>query len=184
MKKILKKLLGLILTFIIAFNPILSVWAASKDPQIVSHGGETSNEKDGITVSKIISPSSLENYFDITLTVKAKEKAVEPDLAVVIVLDISNTMTEALGSSTRLAEAKKASYEFIDKFAKQSNDNIERKLGFVAFNSDSYSIFDLQDCNANNKKSLKSTIEKEISKNIVTKVEPHNKRFTNIESGL
>ena len=93
-------------------------------------------------------------------------------------------MTEALGSSTRLAEAKKASYEFIDKFAKQSNDNIERKLGFVAFNSDSYSIFDFQDCNANNKESLKSTIEKEISKNIVTKLEPHNKRFTNIESGL
>lgn len=184
MKKILKRLLGLILTFIIAFNPILSVWASNNSEQIVSHGGETSNEKDGITVSKIISPSSLENYFDITLTVKAKEKAVEPDLAVVIVLDISNTMTEALGSSTRLAEAKKASYEFIDKFAKQSNDNIERKLGFVAFNSDSYSIFDLQDCNANNKKSLKSTIEKEISKNIVTKIEPHNKRFTNIESGL
>ena len=184
MKKILKKLLGLILTFIIAFNPILSVWAYNNSEQVVSHGGETSNEKDGITVSKIISPSSLENYFDITLTVKAKEKAVEPDLAVVIVLDISNTMTEALGSSTRLAEAKKASYEFIDKFAKQSNDNIERKLGFVAFNSDSYSIFDLQDCNANNKKSLKSTIEKEISKNIVTKIEPHNKRFTNIESGL
>lgn len=184
MKKILKSLLGLILTFIIAFNPILSVWASNNSEQIVSHGGETSNEKDGITVSKIISPSSLENYFDITLTVKTKEKAVEPDLAVVIVLDISNTMTEALGSSTRLAEAKKASYEFIDKFAKQSNDNIERKLGFVAFNSDSYSIFDLQDCNANNKKSLKSTIEKEISKNIVTKIEPHNKRFTNIESGL
>ena len=184
MKKILKSLLGLILTFIIAFNPILSVWASNNSEQIVSHGGETSNEKDGITVSKIISPSSLENYFDITLTVKAKEKAVEPDLAVVIVLDISNTMTEALGSSTRLAEAKKASYEFIDKFAKQSNDNIERKLGFVAFNSDSYSIFGLQDCNANNKKSLKSTIEKEISKNIVTKIEPHNKRFTNIESGL
>ena len=184
MKKILKKLLGLILTFIIAFNPILSVWASNNSEQVVSHGGETSNEKDGITVSKIISPSSLENYFDITLTVKAKEKAVEPDLAVVIVLDISNTMTEALGSSTRLAEAKKASYEFIDKFAKQSNDNIERKLGFVAFNSDSYSIFGLQDCNANNKKSLKSTIEKGISKNIVTKIEPHNKRFTNIESGL
>lgn len=184
MKKILKSLLGLILTFIIAFNPILSVWASNNSEQVVSHGGETSNEKDGITVSKIISPSSLENYFDITLTVKAKEKAVEPDLAVVIVLDISNTMTEALGSSTRLAEAKKASYEFIDKFAKQSNDNIERKLGFVAFNSDSYSIFGLQDCNANNKKSLKSTIEKEISKNIVTKIEPHNKRFTNIESGL
>ena len=184
MKKILKRLLGLILTFIIAFNPILSVWAASNEEQIKNVGGETSNKNDGITISKTISPSELENYFDITLTVETKEKAVEPDLAVVIVLDISNTMTEALGSSTRLAEAKKASYEFIDKFAKQSNDNIERNLGFVAFNSDSYSIFDFQDCNANNKESLKSTIEKEISKNIVTKLEPHNKRFTNIESGL
>lgn len=184
MKKILKRLLGLILTFIIAFNPILSVWASNNEEQIKNVGGETSNKNDGITISKTISPSELENYFDITLTVETKEKAVEPDLAVVIVLDISNTMTEALGSSTRLAEAKKASYAFIDKFAKQSNDNIERKLGFVAFNSDSYSIFDLQDCNANNKKSLKSTIEEEISKNIVTKIEPHNKRFTNIESGL
>lgn len=184
MKKILKRLLGLILTFIIAFNPILSVWASNNEEQIKNVGGETSNKNDGITISKTISPSELENYFDITLTVETKEKAVEPDLAVVIVLDISNTMTEALGSSTRLAEAKKASYAFIDKFAKQSNDNIERKLGFVAFNSDSYSIFDLQDCNANNKKSLKSTIEEEISRNIVTKIEPHNKRFTNIESGL
>lgn len=184
MKKILKRLLGLILTLIIAFNPILSVWASKNEEQIKNVGGETSNKNDGITISKTISPSELENYFDITLTVETKEKAVEPDLAVVIVLDISNTMTEALGSSTRLAEAKKASYAFIDKFAKQSNDNIERKLGFVAFNSDSYSIFDLQDCNANNKKSLKSTIEEEISRNIVTKIEPHNKRFTNIESGL
>ena len=184
MKKILKRLLGLILTFIIAFNPILSVWASNNEEQIKNVGGETSNKNDGITISKTISPSELENYFDITLTVETKDKAVEPDLAVVIVLDISNTMTEALGSSTRLAEAKKASYAFIDKFAKQSNDNIERKLGFVAFNSDSYSIFDLQDCNANNKKSLKSTIEEEISRNIVTKIEPHNKRFTNIESGL
>lgn len=184
MKKILKRLLGLILTFIIAFNPILSVWASNNEEQIKNVGGETSNKNDGITISKTISSSELENYFDITLTVETKEKAVEPDLAVVIVLDISNTMTETLGSSTRLVEAKKASYEFIDKFAKQSNDNIERKLGFVAFNSDSYSIFDLQDCNANNKKSLKSTIEEEISKNIVTKIEPHNKRFTNIESGL
>ena len=75
MKKILKSLLGLILTFIIAFNPILSVWASNNSEQIVSHGGETSNEKDGITVSKIISPSSLENYFDITLTVKEPESS-------------------------------------------------------------------------------------------------------------
>ena len=185
MKKILKTIFVFILSMFLLLNPIFNIYAQETETnQIKYEGGKASNKNDGITISKTISSSKLENYFDITLTVETKEKAVEPDLAVVIVLDISNTMTEALGSSTRLAEAKDASYKFIDKFAEQSDDNIDRKLGFVAFNSDSYSIFDLQDCNANNKKSLKSTIEEEISKNIVTKIELHNKRFTNIESGL
>lgn len=67
MKKILKSLLGVILTFIIAFNPILSVWAARNDQQIVSYGGSTSG--DNVEISKTIAPSALENYFDITLKV-------------------------------------------------------------------------------------------------------------------
>lgn len=185
MKKILKTIFVFILSMFLLLNPIFNIYAQETETNQIKYvGGKASNKNDGITISKTISSSKLENYFDITLTVETKEKAVEPDLAVVIVLDISNTMTEALGSSTRLAEAKKASYKFIDKFAEQSNDNIDRKLGFVAFNSDSYPIFGLQDCNANNKKSLKSNIEEQISKNIVTKMEPHNKRFTNIESGL
>lgn len=185
MKKILKTIFVFILSMFLLLNPIFNIYAQETETkQIKYEGGKASNKNDGITISKTISSSKLENYFDITLTVETKEKAVEPDLAVVIVLDISNTMTEALGSSTRLAEAKDASYKFIDKFAEQSDDNIDRKLGFVAFNSDSYPIFSLQDCNANNKESLKSTIEEQISKNIVTKMEPHNKRFTNIESGL
>lgn len=186
MKKILKSLLGLILTFIIAFNPILSVWAASKDPQIVSHGGKTSNEKDGITISKTISPSSLENYFDIILTVQTKNRAVDPDLAVVIVMDISNTMNQTLGAGkTRLDAAKEASNNFIDSFAARSqNSSIDRKLGFVAFNSDSYQIFKLQDCNESNKETLKTKITNGINKNIVNEFAEHNKRFTNIEAGL
>ena len=102
-------------------------------------------------------------------------------------MDISNTMTYQLGNtgSSRLEAAKEASNKFIDSFAARSeNSSIDRKLGFVAFNSDSYEIFELQDCNESNKESLKSSITNGISKNIVTKIEPHNKRFTNIESGL
>ena len=54
MKKILKSLLGVILTFIIAFNPILSVLASNNEEQIKNVGGETSNKNDGITISKTI----------------------------------------------------------------------------------------------------------------------------------
>lgn len=186
MKKILKSLLGLILTFIIAFNPILSVWASNNEEQIKNVGGETSNKNDGITISKTISPSSLENYFDIILTVQTKNRAVDPDLAVVIVMDISNTMNQTPGAGkTRLDAAKEASNNFIDSFAARSqNSSIDRKLGFVAFNSDSYQIFKLQDCNESNKETLKTKITNGINKNIVNEFAEHNKRFTNIEAGL
>lgn len=86
-------------------------------------------------------------------------------------------------STSRLAAAKNASNNFIDKFAEHSQDSsIDRKLGFVAFNTDSYEIFGLQDCNESNKDALKKKITNGIDKNIVD--ENHKKRFTNIESGL
>ena len=187
MKK-LKKLFGLLIAFLMCFSPFLNIFAeADNNNQIVKKGGSNSNEEDGVSVSKNIYPSELENYFDIILTVQTKNRAVDPDLAVVIVMDISNTMTYKFtgnpDSTSRLTAAKNASNNFIDKFAEHSQDSsIDRKLGFVAFNSDSYEIFDLQDCNESNKQSLKDKITNGIDKNIVDK--NHKKRFTNIESGL
>lgn len=185
MKK-LKKLFGLLIAFLMCFSPFLNIFAeADNNNQIVKKGGSNSNEEDGVSVSKNIYPSELENYFDIILTIQTKNKALEPDLAVVIVMDISNTMTYQLGNtgSSRLEAAKEASNKFIDSFAARSeNSSIDRKLGFVAFNSDSYEIFELQDCNESNKESLKSSITDGISKNIVD--ENNKKRFTNIEAGL
>lgn len=185
MKK-LKKLFGLLIAFLMCFSPFLNIFAeADNNNQIVKKGGSNINEADGVSVSKNIYPSELENYFDIILTVQTKNRAVDPDLAVVIVMDISNTMTYQLGNtgSSRLEAAKEASNKFIDSFAARSeNSSIDRKLGFVAFNSDSYEIFELQDCNESNKESLKSSITDGISKNIVD--ENNKKRFTNIEAGL
>ena len=187
MKK-LKKLFGLLIAFLMCFSPFLNIFAeVDNSNQIVKEGGSNSNEEDGVSVSKNIYPSELENYFDIILTVQTKNRAVEPDLAVVIVMDISNTMTYKFtgnpDSTSRLTAAKNASNNFIDKFAEHSQDSsIDRKLGFVAFNSDSYEIFGLQDCNESNKQSLKDKITNGIDKNIVDK--NHKKRFTNIESGL
>ncbi len=186
MKKI-KKIFGLLIAFLMCFSPFLNIIAVSDNRnQIVKEGGSNSNEEDGVSVSKNIYPSELENYFDIILTVQTKNRAVDPDLAVVIVMDISNTMNQTLGGGkTRLDAAKEASNNFIDSFAARSqNSSIDRKLGFVAFNSDSYQIFGLQDCNESNKETLKTKITNGINNNIVNEVAPHNKRFTNIEAGL
>ena len=188
MKKI-NKIFALLFALLMFINPIINIFAEANDNnqrQITKEGGSNSNEEDGVSVSKNIYPSELENYFDIILTVQTKNKAVDPDLAVVIVMDISNTMTQTLGAGkTRLDAAKEASNSFIDSFAARSqNSSIDRKLGFVAFNSDSYEIFNLQNCNESNKQSLEDKITTDIEKNIVTVPAAHNKRFTNIESGL
>lgn len=188
MKKI-NKIFALLFALLMFINPIINIFAEANDNnqrQITKEGGSNINEADGVSVSKNIYPSELENYFDIILTVQTKNKAVDPDLAVVIVMDISNTMTQTLGAGkTRLDAAKEASNSFIDSFAARSqNSSIDRKLGFVAFNSDSYEIFNLQNCNESNKQSLKDKITTEIEKKIVTVSAAHNKRFTNIEAGL
>lgn len=188
MKKI-NKIFALLFALLMFINPIINIFAEANDNnqrQITKEGGSNINEADGVSVSKNIYPSELENYFDIILTVQTKNIAVDPGLAVVIVMDISNTMTQTLGAGkTRLDAAKEASNSFIDSFAARSQDSsIYRKLGFVAFNSDSYEIFELKDCNENNKEKLKTEITTEIEKNIVTVSEAHNKRFTNIEAGL
>lgn len=189
MKKI-NKIFALLFALLMFINPIINVFAetnGNNQRQITKKGGSNINEADGVSVSKNIYPSELENYFDIILTVQTKNRAVEPDLAVVIVMDISNTMTYKFtgnpDSTSKLTAAKNASNNFIDKFAEHSQDSsIDRKLGFVAFNTDSYEIFGLQDCNESNKDDLKKKITNGIGKNIVD--ENHKKRFTNIESGL
>lgn len=162
--------------------------------QVTNIGGIT--KTDEIIVSKIISEKNyvqekqnLENYFDITLKVQTKEKADDLALDVVIVLDISNTMNEKMSDGkTRLKAAQEASINFIKEFAQRANQNtnIERKIGFVVFNTDAKTIFPLQICN-------NDTCLENLSKMIVEQTnaiaQSENyaksvKRFTNIEAGL
>lgn len=192
MKKILKRLLGLILTFIIAFNPILSVWAARNDQQIVSYGDSTNGDK--VVISKTIASSELENYFDITLKVRTQEEAKEQDVSIVIVMDISNTMNENVNSSksiSRYDAAISAMKEFITKFAAASsktanNNNIKRQIGFVAFNTDAHEIFSLSECKTEEQATaLINLMETETKKIISAKdYSKMHTRFTNIEAGL
>lgn len=188
MKKI-KKITSMLMLLLTCLNPFINLFALTNKSQIVEDGGSKEVKSDGIKISKNIYSSDLENYFDIVLEVQTKQKAVDPDLAVVIVMDISNTMTETLGDSTRLKEARKASDEFIDLFANRSeeNKNIDRKLGFVAFNTSAHEIIKLGNCDNSNKKRLKEDIGKKINdemKGTDPNGSRYTERFTNIEAGL
>lgn len=193
MKKILKRLLGFILTFIIAFNPILSVWASNNSEQIINSGGTTKG--DNVKISKTIAPSELENYFDITLKVQTQEIAKKQDVAVVVVMDVSRTMIEyqlANENKTRLRAALDASKIFLETFGENSEGvTAKRKIGFVAFNSNGHILQSMTDCKT---KQEGTSIANEVSRQTKLITKEINKdsdeygndptRFTNIQVGL
>lgn len=157
------------------------------DVQIDERGGTTTST-DGVSVSKTIEGTELENVFDITLKVQTNQITKylqEPDMAVVIVMDISNTMKDDFGSTTRYAAAMEAAEDFIDKFTIENSEGVS-KIGYVAFNTDAHKIFDLQSCpDATQAKTLKNTMRTETGKIInADKYAESHSRFTNIEAGL
>lgn len=161
--------------------------AKPSDQQIDNHGG--SNSENGVTVSKTIEGTELENVFDITLRVETtgniKELINEPDMAVVIVLDISNTMKENFGDVTRYEAAMKAAENFLTQFANSNSLEISR-VGFVAFNTDAHKIFDLTPCHTEAQvSSLKNTMRNTTWDFIKSNSygDSHS-RFTNVEAGL
>ena len=159
--------------------------------QIDAFGGENANEDDDVYVSKTIAGTDIENVFDITLTVQTSqvidEVIKEPDMAVVIVMDISNTMKSNFGVGTRYEAAMSAAEEFLDKFAANNSMGIS-KVGYVAFNTDGHKIFDLQPCTSTEQaKVLKNTM-RTVTGNIINQDGYGNwnnpNKFTNMEAGL
>ena len=171
--------------------------------QVTTIGGTNSlnndGEEDGVVVSKTISETNIngqknhENYFDITLTVntttKIEEIITQPDLAIVVVMDISNTMRESKVSSgeTRYQAAMKAGESFIKKFAEYSTGSTaKRQLGYVSFNTNVHKTFELQDCkNATTATNLVSTMKTSTGNIINASGYAGSKtKYTNIEGGL
>ena len=155
--------------------------------QIDEPGG--SKTQDDVTVSKTIQGTDLENVFDITLQVQTPQNIQknidEPDMAVVIVMDISNTMTSKFGNSTRYQAAMEAAEDFLDRFVENNSLGIS-KIGYVAFNTDAHKIFDLQPCtDVATATTLKNTMRTQTGKiiNVDGYASAHN-RFTNVEAGL
>lgn len=205
--KYLKKIVYILCLLVVTVYPFLSVYGDSLVlngyKQVANIGGENWEGKDSgktkndssVIISKTISEtnyksgnSNLENYFDITLRVQTRTKAEEPDVAVVIVMDISNTMKEIMGGTTRISAAQEAAAKFITDFANRSSSNkdIKRQIGFVAFNTDAKEIFKLQPCmdttTATNLINDMNNKTNDIMN--ATNYGKSHSRFTNIEAGL
>ena len=160
------------------------------DEQIDNYGGENVSDDGEVTVSKTIEGTDLENVFDITLTVTSKTNLEiyqkDPDMAIVIVMDISQTMNSAYGSTTRYQAAVESAENFIDTFEANAPENTNAKLGFVAFNTSGHQIFELQDCTTPAQAiALKNEMRQETGAiiNQSDYADLHT-RFTNIEAGL
>lgn len=173
----------------IGSNDTTSSGDKTSETQIDKDGGTTTSDKsDGVEISKTIAGTDIENVFDITLTVKTSQSISElyekPNMAVVIVMDISNTMKDNFGGVTRYAAALEAAEDFIDKFAEQTGD--ASYIGYVAFNTDAHKIFDLTKCSTEAEaNALKNTMRTQTGAIINTDgySVAHN-RFTNVEAGL
>lgn len=163
--------------------------AVTSDQQVVSSGGTNRSEDESVSVSKTINGTELENVFDITLQVQTNinlsEICEEPDMAVVIVMDISNTMNSDFSGVTRYAAAMESAEGFLDRFAANNSLDIS-KIGYVAFNTDAHKIFELQSCSdMEQANALKNTMRTETGKIInASGYNEDHSRFTNIEAGL
>ena len=126
----------------------------NSDTQIVNGGGTVYYDKNGhrvegatglddnavVAMSKTVKQTE-ENQFEVTLQVKTNQKVTEltsetPDAAVVLVIDLSNSMTET-GSwnKTRLELVKEAATSFVDDFAALSDGESQCLLSIVTFGS-------------------------------------------------
>lgn len=196
--KVCKKILGLFMCMLTIFISISDiVYALNKNvisgyKQVVEKGGTNSALNDDIVVSKTIEETNIENYFDITLKVnttsKIEELVTQPDLAVVIVMDISNTMNTLVdGKNSRYESAMLAGESFINKFAEQSNGvNAKRLLGYVSFNTHAHETFALQEVKTSTKATSLISTMKSSTKSIIkgSGYASSNSRYTNIEGGL
>ena len=158
--------------------------------QVVENGGTTTDGT--VTVSKTLEGTDIENVFDITLTVSTQNSIEEiykaQDMAVVIVMDISNTMNDPIaGADSRYDAALEAANAFIDKFQTEAANypDVNRKIGYVAFNTNAHTIADLQDCvTPEQAVTLKGIIASNTSRIINNYISGDITRFTNIEAGL
>ena len=185
MKKTIMKVMALLLAVVLMLPSSLVFAATDNSQQIENAGGKhaTYNNiaEDPIEISKTLTQTNNENYLDITLQVKTKEnlKELYDSVAVVLVLDASNTMSD----DDRVASAKEAISKFIKSYYGSGFIASEKHLGIVAFNTHAQTYAALEDYSGRTNE-LDSKLD---SLETAIKSESYNsshERFTNVEAGL
>ena len=97
----------------------------------------TSVTEDGFTLKKEITQTG-KDAFDITLTVETSQTVTtsHSKAATVLVIDLSNSMKNAFGSSTRMAEARNVAKQFLASYA-GTDPNAEQYISVVWFGTNS-----------------------------------------------
>lgn len=136
MKSTLKKFLSI--TLVVSMLMSMCTFAfATWENQVVSNGELVTTENEKVQHSKLITQTG-ENAFRIDLTVKTKEdiqtQTVYQDAAVVLVLDVSNSMT-----ASDIEAAKNAANGFVSKFIENAGEG-QRKVAVVEFGSNAKTL--------------------------------------------
>lgn len=169
--------------------------------QIVENGGTVTAHNGLVSASKTIQGTDTENVFDITLNVTTtediKQLDISPDAAVVLVMDVSNSMKEDVnGNSTRwdserrITKAKAAAQDFLESYVKDAGD-AKRMVSVVEFGSNVKKVSGWVNANAGNDRvstAASSAVEKtEVNFQIGTDwwgFPVYDDGGTNIEGGL
>ena len=143
MAKKSKRVLSVLLTLIMILGLLpTSVFAVSWKEQVVSNGLEETSPDGQVKYSKMIEQTG-ENAFDITLTVKTKEEikeqTVSQDAAVVLVLDVSNSMENKVNGSSKISQAKQAAKEFVEAFTTEAGSG-RRMVSIVEFGANAMTV--------------------------------------------
>lgn len=148
MAKKSKRVLSVLLTLVMILGLLpTSVFAYEQD-QVVSNGLEETSPEGQVKYSKMIEQTG-ENAFNITLTVKTKEEikeqTVSQDAAVVLVLDVSNSMKNEVNGSSKISQAKQAAKEFVEAFTTEAGSG-RRMVSIVEFGRQCEDGFRLDQC--------------------------------------
>lgn len=150
MKK-MKKALSLFLALVMVLGMVnLSVFAVETSGTIEYQKEDWTMTDDGSVGHKKTIEKTDENTFQITLSVKTKEEITQqvssPDAAVVVVMDVSNSMAwnvngdEAKNEADqRITQAKDAAKKFIEAFAADAGD-AQRQVALVEFGSNAMTV--------------------------------------------
>lgn len=193
-KRIISILLILLCTFACLPNTVAfaeQTPPADSSGQIVEEGGYEHDQY--VMVGKHIAATGAENVFDIKLEVVTQTRIEElygiKDTAVVIVMDISNTMTSKLSDGQKRYEgAMAAAEEFLKSLQEKSAEDpgADIKVGFVAFNTDAHEFFDLSECRT--KEQLADLVaDMQADTDAIINAAGYKSslsRYTNIEGGL